>query len=102
MLLRAEQVSVAAADAAVAVSAEGDQLSIAAAIAAATGVEAAKPMRRTAFRSSGGIITWGTTPTFICAAPTGSGTSWGGASRWLRQVVELALSGVRAHRVGFR
>lgn len=96
MLLRAEQVSVAAADAAVAVSAEGDQLSIAAAIAAATGVEAAKANAKDCVQVLGGIgITWEHDAHLYLRRAYGIGHFLGGASRWLRQVVELTLSGVR-------
>lgn len=96
MLLRAEQVSVAAADAAVAVSAEGDQLSIAAATAAATGIEAAKANAKDCVQVLGGIgITWEHDAHLYLRRAYGIGHFLGGVSRWLRQVVELTLSGVR-------
>ena len=96
MLLRAEQVSVAAADSAVAASADGNQLSIAAAIAAATGVEAAKANAKDCVQVLGGIgITWEHDAHLYLRRAYGIGHFLGGASRWLRQVVELSLSGVR-------
>jgi alkylation response protein AidB-like acyl-CoA dehydrogenase len=74
MLCRAEQVAVAAADAARAAGDDGDdsdrQLSIAAAIAAGIGIEAVKANVKDCIQVLGGI---GITCT--CVGPTGSGSS---------------------------
>lgn len=96
MLLRAEQVSVAAADAAVSVSAEDKQLSIAAATAAATGIDAAKANAKDCIQVLGGIgITWEHDAHLYLRRAYGIGHFLGGSARWLRRIVDLTLSGVR-------
>jgi len=97
MLLRAEQVSVAAADAAVAASASDErQLSVAAAIAAAIGIDAAKANAKDCIQVLGGIgITWEHDAHLYLRRAYGIGHFLGGSSRWLRKVAELTLSGVR-------
>jgi len=96
MLLRAEQVSVAAADAAVAVSADDNQLSIAAAIAAATGIDAAKANAKDCIQVLGGIgITWEHDAHLYLRRAYGIGQFLGGSPQWLRRIVDLTFSGVR-------
>ncbi|MGV0787338.1 acyl-CoA dehydrogenase [Mycolicibacterium sp. XJ2] len=97
MLLRSEQASVAAMDAARAVS-EGDanQLSIAAAVAAAVGIEAAKANAKDCIQVLGGIgITWEHDAHLYLRRAYGIGHFLGGAPRWLRRVAALTQQGVR-------
>ncbi|SEH61357.1 Acyl-CoA dehydrogenase [Mycolicibacterium rutilum] len=97
MLLRSEQASVAAADAARAVS-EGDdaQLSIAAAVAAAVGIDAAKANAKDCIQVLGGIgITWEHDAHLYLRRAYGLARFLGGANRWLRRVAELTQQGVR-------
>ncbi|KUI21884.1 acyl-CoA dehydrogenase [Mycobacterium sp. GA-1285] len=97
MLLRSEQASVAAADAARAV-AEGDekQLSIAAAVAAAVGIEAAKANAKDCIQVLGGIgITWEHDAHVYLRRAYGVAHFLGGAQRWLRRVAALTQRGVR-------
>ena len=97
MLLRAEQAMVAAADAAVAASGDdADQLSIAAAIAAAIGIEAAKDNAKDCIQVLGGIgITWEHDAHLYLRRAYGIGHFLGGESGWLRRVGALTLGGVR-------
>jgi len=106
MLLRAEQVSVAAADAAVAASdvagpaapagADDSQLSIAAAIAAAVGIDAAKANAKDCIQVLGGIgITWEHDAHLYLRRAYGIGNVLGGHPRWLRRVAALTLDGAR-------
>lgn len=97
MLLRAEQISVAAADAAAAASGPEDgQLSIAAAIAAAIGAEAAKGNAKDCIQVLGGIgITWEHDAHLYLRRAYGIGQFLGGDARWLRRVGTLTLGGVR-------
>ncbi len=96
MLLRAEQISVAAADAAVAAEAGDGQFSIAAAIAAAIGISAAKDNAKDCIQVLGGIgITWEHDAHLYLRRAFGIGHFLGGRSRWLRRVGELTLTGVR-------
>jgi 3-oxochol-4-en-24-oyl-CoA dehydrogenase len=97
MLLRSEQASVAAADAARAV-AHGDeqQLSIAAAVAAATGIDAAKANAKDCIQVLGGIgITWEHDAHLYLRRAYGIAHFLGGAHRWLRRVATLTQQGVR-------
>ena len=97
MLCRAEQVAVAAADAAVA-AADGDdrQLSIAAAIAAGTAIDAAKANLKDCIQVLGGIgITWEHDAHLYLRRAYGIGQFLGGPARWLRRTAELTQAGVR-------
>ena len=101
MLLRAEQASVAAADAARAAASviSGDderQLSIAAAVAAAAGIEAAKSNAKDCIQVLGGIgITWEHDAHLYLRRAYGIAHFLGGAQRWLRRVASLTQQGVR-------
>ncbi|UXA17575.1 acyl-CoA dehydrogenase [Mycobacterium sp. SMC-4] len=97
MLLRAEQASVAAADAAEAAGSEdAGQLSIAAALAASVGIEAAKANAKDCIQVLGGIgITWEHDAHLYLRRAYGIAQFLGGRSRWLRRVVELTQQGVR-------
>ena len=97
MLCRAEQVAVAAADAA---RAAGDsdprQLSIAATIAAGIGIEAAKANAKDCIQVLGGIgITWEHDAHLYLRRAYGIGQFLGGPARWLRRTAELTQAGVR-------
>ncbi|MET0758002.1 MAG: acyl-CoA dehydrogenase [Mycobacterium sp.] len=101
MLLRSEQASVAAGDAAtVAAGAVADpdhqQLAIAAAIAAATGIEAAKANGKDCIQVLGGIgITWEHDAHLYLRRSYGVARFLGGRSRWLRRIATLTQRGVR-------
>jgi hypothetical protein len=96
MLCRAEQVAVAAADAAHAADADHRQLSIAAAIAAGVGIEAAKDNVKDCVQVLGGIgITWEHDAHLYLRRAYGIGQFLGGAARWLRRTAELTQAGVR-------
>lgn len=99
MLLRSEQASVAAADAARAASggdAEDSQLSIAAALAASVGIEAAKSNAKDCIQVLGGIgITWEHDAHLYLRRAYGIAQFLGGDSRWLRRVAALTQQGVR-------
>ncbi len=97
MLLRSEQVSVAAADAAHAASfADDAQLSIAAAVAAAIGIEAAKANAKDCIQVLGGIgITFEHDAHLYLRRAHGISQFLGGRSRWLRRVAALTRDGVR-------
>jgi hypothetical protein len=97
MLCRAEQVAVAAADAAhAAADADHHQLSIAAAIAAGLGIEAAKANVKDCIQVLGGIgITWEHDAHLYLRRAYGIGQFLGGAARWLRRTAELTQAGVR-------
>lgn len=97
MLLRAQQISVAAGDAAVAATGSDDgQLSIAAAVAAATGIEAATGNAKDGIQVLGGIgITWEHDAHLYLRRAYGIGQFLGGRSRWLRRVAELTVGGIR-------
>ena len=97
MLLRSQQISVAAADAAAAV-AEGDQeqVAIAAAVAAAAGIEAATANAKDCIQVLGGIgITWEHDAHLYLRRGYGIAQSLGGLDRWRRRVTELTRAGVR-------
>jgi 3-oxochol-4-en-24-oyl-CoA dehydrogenase len=97
MLCRAEQVAVAAADAAhAAADADHHQLSIASAIAAGVGIEAAKANVKDCIQVLGGIgITWEHDAHLYLRRAHGIGQFLGGAERWLRRTAELTQAGVR-------
>lgn len=97
MLLRSEQVSVAAADAASAANGSDDsQLTIAAAVAAAAGIELSKQNAKDCIQVLGGIgITWEHDAHLYLRRAYGISQFLGGPSRWLRRVAELTKRGVR-------
>ncbi|GAY19168.1 acyl-CoA dehydrogenase [Mycobacterium sp. shizuoka-1] len=97
MLLRSQQAAVAAADAAVAASGEdSQQLSIAAAIAAAIGIEAATANAKDCIQVLGGIgITWEHDAHLYLRRAYSIGQILGGRPAWLRRVAALTLDGVR-------
>ncbi|WP_024446848.1 acyl-CoA dehydrogenase [Mycolicibacterium iranicum] len=101
MLLRSEQASVAAADAARAAgeddaATDAAQLSIAAALAASVGIEAAKANAKDCIQVLGGIgITWEHDAHLYLRRAYGIAQFLGGRSRWLRRVADLTLQGVR-------
>ncbi|WP_431238579.1 acyl-CoA dehydrogenase [Mycolicibacterium aichiense] len=97
MLLRSQQAAVAAADAAVAAAGEDpQQLSIAAAIAAAIGIEAATANAKDCIQVLGGIgITWEHDAHLYLRRAYSIGQILGGGPAWLRRVAALTLDGVR-------
>ncbi|KMO83490.1 acyl-CoA dehydrogenase [Mycolicibacterium chlorophenolicum] len=97
MLLRSEQASVAAADAARAAGDTDDaQLSIAAALAASVGIEAAKANAKDCIQVLGGIgITWEHDAHLYLRRAYGLAQFLGGRSHWLRRVAALTQQGVR-------
>jgi 3-oxochol-4-en-24-oyl-CoA dehydrogenase len=97
MLLRSEQVAVAASDAARAANGSDDpQLSIAAAVAAAAGIEFAKANAKDCIQVLGGIgITWEHDAHLYLRRAYGISQFLGGPSRWLRRVAALTQQGVR-------
>ncbi|QZH61267.1 acyl-CoA dehydrogenase [Mycolicibacterium farcinogenes] len=97
MLLRSEQISVSAADAARAVSESDDsQLSIAAAVAAAAGVDAAESNAKDCIQVLGGIgITWEHEAHLYLRRAYGISHALGGRRRWIRRVSTLTQQGVR-------
>jgi alkylation response protein AidB-like acyl-CoA dehydrogenase len=97
MLLRAQQIAVAAGDAAVAADCGDDeQLSIAAAVATAAGIEAATANAKDCIQVLGGIgITWEHDAHLYLRRAYAIGQFLGGRSRWLRRVAELTVGGIR-------
>ena len=97
MLLRAQQIAVAAGDAAAAAaSGDDDQLSIAAAVAAAAGIEAATANAKDCIQVLGGIgITWEHDAHLYLRRAYATGQFLGGRSRWLRRVADLTVGGIR-------
>jgi alkylation response protein AidB-like acyl-CoA dehydrogenase len=97
MLLRSEQISVAAADAANAIANPDErQLSIAAAIAAATAIDSAKANAKDCIQVLGGIgITFEHDAHLYLRRAYGIAQFLGGRSRWLRRVAALTKQGVR-------
>ncbi|KAA0085796.1 acyl-CoA dehydrogenase [Mycolicibacterium sp. P9-64] len=97
MLLRSEQVRVAAADAAAAVAdKDEEQLSIAVAVAATIGIEAAKVNARDCIQVLGGIgITWEHDAHLYMRRAYALAQFLGGKSHWLRRSAELTRAGVR-------
>jgi alkylation response protein AidB-like acyl-CoA dehydrogenase len=97
MLLRSEQISVAASDAAAAVANSDErQLSIAAAVAASTAIEAAKANAKDCIQVLGGIgITFEHDAHLYLRRAYGTAQFLGGLPRWLRRVAALTGDGVR-------
>ena len=97
MLLRAQQIAVAAADAASAVAdGDPDQLSIAAAVASAIGIEAEKVNARDCIQVLGGIgITWEHDAHLYMRRAYANAQFLGGRSSWLRRCARLTRDGVR-------
>ena len=101
MLLRSQQIAVAASDAAEAAavdaSASADaQLSIASAVAAATGIDAVKGNAKDCIQVLGGIgITWEHDAHLYLRRAYGIAQFLGGRSHNLRRVAALTLAGVR-------
>ncbi len=97
MLLRSEQIAVAAADAAAAVANSDErQLSIAAAVAASTAIEAAKANAKDCIQVLGGIgITFEHDAHLYLRRAYGTAQFLGGLTRWLRRVAALTAEGVR-------
>jgi len=97
MLLRSEQISVAAADAArAAAEYDDDQLSIAAAVAAAAGIDAAQANSKDCIQVLGGIgITWEHDAHLYLRRAYGIAQFLGGRPRWLRRGAALTQRGVR-------
>ncbi|HTI75044.1 MAG TPA: acyl-CoA dehydrogenase family protein, partial [Mycobacterium sp.] len=97
MLLRSEQISVAAGDAATAAAnADDGQLSIAAAVAASTAIEAAKANAKDCIQVLGGIgITFEHDAHLYLRRAFGIAQFLGGLSPWLRRVAALTKQGVR-------
>ncbi|HEX5256008.1 MAG TPA: acyl-CoA dehydrogenase [Mycobacterium sp.] len=97
MLCRAEQAEVAAADAARA-AAEGDesQFSIAAALAASTGIAAVQANVKDCIQVLGGIgCTWEHDAHLYLRRAHAIGRFLGGAQTWLRRITALTQAGVR-------
>ncbi|OSC23509.1 acyl-CoA dehydrogenase [Mycobacterium vulneris] len=97
MLCRAEQAEVAAADAARA-AAEGDesQFSLAAALAASTGIAAVKANVKDCIQVLGGIgCTWEHDAHLYLRRAHAIGRFLGGAETWLRRITALTQAGVR-------
>jgi 3-oxochol-4-en-24-oyl-CoA dehydrogenase len=97
MLCRAEQAEVAAADAArAAADPDADQFSIAAALAASTGIAAAKANVKDCIQVLGGIgCTWEHDAHLYLRRAHSIGRFLGGAERWLRRITALTHAGVR-------
>ncbi len=97
MLLRSEQISVAASDAAAAVANQDErQLSVAAAVAAATAIDSAKANAKDCIQVLGGIgITFEHDAHLYLRRAYGIAQFLGGRSRWLRSVAALTKQGVR-------
>ncbi|MGD9621803.1 MAG: acyl-CoA dehydrogenase family protein [Mycolicibacterium sp.] len=101
MLLRSEQASVAAADAARAASESdpsigGGQLSLAAALAASVGIDSSRANAKDCIQVLGGIgITWEHDAHLYLRRAYGIAQFLGGRSRWLRRVAELTQQGIR-------
>ena len=101
MLLRSEQVAVAARDSASAAASfksdsDDAQLSIAAAVAAAAGIELAKANAKDCIQVLGGIgITWEHDAHLYLRRAYGISQFLGGPSRWLRRVAAFTQQGVR-------
>jgi alkylation response protein AidB-like acyl-CoA dehydrogenase len=101
MLLRSEQISVAASDAASAAASamsnpDERQLSIAAAVAAATAIDSAKANAKDCIQVLGGIgITFEHDAHLYLRRAYGIAQFLGGRSRWLRRIASLTADGVR-------
>ena len=97
MLLRSQQIAVAANDVAEAAGeGDGTQLSIAAAVAAAAGIDAAKLNGRDCIQVLGGIgFTWEHDAHLYLRRAYSIAQILGGRGTWLRRVAALTRSGVR-------
>ena len=97
MLLRSQQVSAAAGDAAeAAAGAEPDQLTVAAAVAAAVGIDAARANAKDCIQVLGGIgITWEHDAHLYLRRAYGISQFLGRRTDWLRRVAVLTARGVR-------
>jgi 3-oxochol-4-en-24-oyl-CoA dehydrogenase len=97
MLLRSQQVAVAAADAAGAVAdADDSQVSIAAAVATAIGIDAAKANARDCIQVLGGIgFTWEHDAHLYLRRAYAIAQFLGGRPKWLRRSATLTRDGVR-------
>ncbi|MEO9018118.1 MAG: acyl-CoA dehydrogenase family protein, partial [Mycobacterium sp.] len=99
MLCRADQAAVAASDAARAASdldPDDRQFAIAAAVAAATCIDAAKANIKDCIQVLGGIgITWEHDAHLYLRRAYGIGQALGGVDRWLRRTTALTQAGVR-------
>jgi alkylation response protein AidB-like acyl-CoA dehydrogenase len=97
MLLRSQQINVAAADAAGAVAdADESQLSIAVAVASAIGIEAEKVNARDCIQVLGGIgITWEHDAHLYMRRAYANAQFLGGRPKWLRRSARLTRDGVR-------
>lgn len=97
MLLRYQQIAVTAGDAAVAAAGDdAGQLSIAAAVAAAVGIDAAQGNAKDCIQVLGGIgITWEHDAHLYLRRAFALGSMLGGRSHWLQRVGQLTRDGVR-------
>lgn len=97
MLCRADQAAVAAADVARAASdPDEQQFAIAAAVAAAICIDAAKANAKDCIQVLGGIgITWEHDAHLYLRRAYGIGQALGGSERWLRRTAALTRAGVR-------
>jgi alkylation response protein AidB-like acyl-CoA dehydrogenase len=96
MLLRSQQIAVAAADSAGAVSDDDAQLSIAVAVASAIGIDAEKLNARDCIQVLGGIgITWEHDAHLYMRRAYANAQFLGGRSGWLRRSARLTRDGVR-------
>ncbi|HEX7322373.1 MAG TPA: acyl-CoA dehydrogenase [Mycobacterium sp.] len=97
MLCRAERAAVAAGDAAAAATDPDDgQFAIAAAVAAATCIDAAKANMKDCIQVLGGIgITWEHDAHLYLRRAYGIAAFLGGSDRWLRRTAALTRAGVR-------
>ena len=97
MLLRSQQIAVAAADAAGAVGDPDEaQLSIAVAVASAAGIVAEKLNARDCIQVLGGIgITWEHDAHLYMRRAYANSQFLGGAPKWLRRIAQLTTHGLR-------
>ena len=96
MLLRSQQIAVAAADAASAVTDTDDQLSIAVAVASVIGIEAEKLNARDCIQVLGGIgITWEHDAHLYLRRAYANAQFLGGRPKWLRRTATLTRDGLR-------
>jgi 3-oxochol-4-en-24-oyl-CoA dehydrogenase len=99
MLVRAEQAAVTAADAArAAADSDHDQLAVAAAVSAATCIEAAIANAKDCIQVLGGIgFTWEHDAHLYLRRAYGISQLLGGRSLWLRRISALTIGGSRRH-----
>jgi alkylation response protein AidB-like acyl-CoA dehydrogenase len=97
MLLRSQQIAVAAADAASAANdADDAQLSIASSVACAIGIDAGKRNARDCIQVLGGIgITWEHDAHLYMRRAYANAQFLGGRRKWLRRTAQLTRDGVR-------